>query len=276
MSCFLDLPGEVRDQIYAYFLQEPVQPRYHGVMIISERYVKFHLPLRPYWALLRTCRQMERDLWESIRHLTAKNEMNYLLNLTFSHGWPYFGLNWVEFPALSPLVNSITVNVDLRLREPFREAHVETIPHEHELTHLLGQEPGNIVEQLFDYLAMLLKTLARLMLNRNTGSGQLYTELITLNFRTPTVLVSPNSMSLVLRVQQRAPVAKEEAKEFDRMVRGTLKATVRKFGAFDARNCGTLFPLIQIGSLRFATEGQVWGQGNNMVLAEDDFQWLHY
>lgn len=274
MAGFLDLPLELRNQVYEYLLYEPFEPRFRGVMVVQEKYIKEHLPLRSYFGLLSVSRQVNYEFKEAIRHMNAAKQLIYELDITFSHGRPYFSLTWRNFPALSPVINTITINVDLRLREPFTEGIASVaVPHEHELVHLLDDGPGSFASQLFDYIAILLKTLAHLLSHGNPNFSLLYTEAITLNLRRPTQTVSSMSYNGPTR---RVKIDKEEAVRLDETMRNTLKANAKAFKAYDAKECDKLFPLIQIGSLRFATEGMIWGEGHNLVLANDDFQWLRY
>ncbi|KAJ4295476.1 hypothetical protein N0V90_007488 [Kalmusia sp. IMI 367209] len=211
---------------------------------------------------------------QAIQHLAASKQLNYELNITFSHGRPYFALTWVWFPGLSATINSLVVNVDLRIREPFYyEGHFQS-PHDHELAHLIEHGAGSFADQLFDYIAILLKTLAKLLSNADLHFNLLYTENLVLNFRTPTTMV--RGLEIPRAEQRRVNVDPEEADELLDTMRNTLKAAAKGFLGFDARRCGLLSPLIQIGSLKFATEGIVWGEGHNMILAHNDFQWLQY
>ncbi|OWY43099.1 hypothetical protein AALT_g615 [Alternaria alternata] len=215
---------------------------------------------------------------QAIQHLVAAKRLNYEFDITFSHGRPYFSLSWVQFAALSPTFNQLLINVDLRTREPLRDGPRESfVPHEHELAHLLEHSPTCFAKQLFDYIAIFLKTLANLLFQGNPHFSVLYTERMILNLRTPTKVVAlggnghnPITLSRRLRVDQ------IEARKLHNTMRNTLQTTSNNFKAFDASHCDQLFPLIQIGSLRFATEGQIWGEGHNLVLAHDDFQWLRF
>jgi hypothetical protein len=278
MTRFLDLPLELRNHVYELLLCEEVEHSFRGVMVVSEIYVRKDLPQRSYHGLLRTCRQIHREFKQAIQHQVASKRLNYELDITFSHGRPYFSLTWKRFAALSPTINQLFINVDLRTREPLRDGPREAfVPHEHELTHLLEHSPTCFAKQLFDYIAIFLKTLAHLLFQGNPQFSILYTENMTLNLRTPTKVVAlggsghnPITLSRRLRVDQ------TEARELHDTMRNTLQATSKNFQAFNANKCDQLFPLIQIGSLHFATEGDVWGEGNNLVLAHDDFQWLRY
>ncbi|KAF2036784.1 hypothetical protein EK21DRAFT_51475 [Setomelanomma holmii] len=209
--------------------------------------------------------------------MVASKQLIYDLTITFSHGRPYFSLTWLRFPALSPTINHLLINVALRTREPYREGiHSESsIPHEHELAHLLENSPKSFAGQLFDYIAILLKSLANLLSCGDPNFSVLYTERMTLNLQTPSKAVagSGHNSSNPYRL---VPVDRGEARKLHNTMQNTLKATSKGFRAFNAEECHTLFPLIQIGSLRFATEGEIWAEGHNLVLAHDDFQWLKY
>ncbi|EMD93475.1 hypothetical protein COCC4DRAFT_133447 [Bipolaris maydis ATCC 48331] len=278
MPGFLDLPLELRNHVYEMLLGEELEPCFRGVMVVSEHYVRNDLPLRCYRGLLRVCRQTYREFKQAIQHQVASKRLRYELDITFSHGRPYFSLTWIHFAALSPTINQLCINVDLRTREPLRDGPRESfVPHEHELAHLLEHSPTCFAKQLFDYIAIFLKTLANLLFQGDPHFSVLYTESMTLNLRTPTKVVAlggsghnPIALSRRLRVDQ------TEARKLHDTMRDTLRATSKHFQAFNANECDRLFPLIQIGSLRFATEGEVWGEGHNLVLAHDDFQWLRY
>ncbi|KAG9189019.1 hypothetical protein G6011_05887 [Alternaria panax] len=278
MPGFLDLPLELRNHVYELLLSEELGRSFRGVMVVSEHYVRNDLPLRCYRGLLRVCRQTYGEFKQAVQHLVAAKRLNYEFDITFSHGRPYFSLSWVQFAALSPTINQLVINVDLRTREPLRDGPRESfVPHEHELAHLLEHSPTCFAKQLFDYIAIFLKTLANLLFQGNPHFSVLYTERMIINLRTPTKVVTlggnghnPITLSRRLRVDQ------TEARKLHNTMRNTLQITSNSFKAFDANNCDQLFPLIQIGSLRFATEGQIWGEGHNLVLAHDDFQWLRY
>ncbi|KAF2247901.1 hypothetical protein BU26DRAFT_322736 [Trematosphaeria pertusa] len=274
MPGLLDLPLEIRNTVYDLLLHDALEPQSRGVMVVSEPYVKNHLPLRCYRGLLRACRQLHHEFKQAIRHMAAAKQLVYELDVTFSHGRPFFSLTWVWFPGLSQTINSMIINVDLRVREPFDlGVFDQPIPHEHELAHLLEDAPESFAEQLFDYVAILLKALANLLGNGDRSFNVLYTETMILNCRMPTKLVPGPPRSVYMR---RVPVDREEADKLFDTMRNTLKANAKAFQGFDAVGCGKLSPLIQIGSLRFATEGRVWGEGHNLILAHDDFQWLRY
>lgn len=278
MTGFLDLPLELRNHVYELLLGEQLDPQFRGVMVVSEHYVKADLPLRCYRSLLQVNRQICHEFKQAIQHLVASKKLQYALNITFSHGRPYFSLTWTQFPALSPTINNIYINVDLRTREPFRDSPRDTlIPHDHELAQLLEDSPKSFAGQLFDYIAILLKTLATLLAVGNSHFSVLYTECLTLNLRRPTKMVRAASIGYnAVGYLCRVGVDKAEARKLHDTMRNTLKATSKAFRAFNANECDRLFPLIQIGSLRFATEGEIWGEGHNLVLAHDDFQWLRY
>lgn len=274
MSGFLDLPLEIRNHVYDLLLREEVQSQFCAVMAVSEPYIQERLPLRSYRGLLRTCRKTYFEFKQAIQHLAASKQLDYELNITFSHGRPYFALTWVWFPGLSSTINSLVVNVNLRIREPFYYEGQFQSPHDHELNHLIEHVAGSFADQLFDYIAILLKTLAKLLSHANKNFNLLYTESLTLNFHTPTTMV--RGLEIPRAEQRRVNVDAEEADLLLETMRNTLKATAKGFLGFDARKCGSLSPLIQIGSLKFATEGLVWGEGHNMILAHNDFQWLQY
>ncbi|KAF2849924.1 hypothetical protein T440DRAFT_468975 [Plenodomus tracheiphilus IPT5] len=278
MTGFLDLPLELRNCIYDLLLRQELEPLFRGVMVVSEHYVKRDLPPRCYRGLLRVCRQVCREFKQAIHHMVATKQLQYDLNVTFSHGRPYFSITWLRFPALSPTINHLSINVDLRTQEPFREgSRVSLMPNEHELAHLLEDSPKSFAVQLFDYIAILLKTLANLLAKGNPHFRVIYTENLTLNFRTPTQVVVPlSSGHNLINSSRRVAVDSDEATRLHNIMRNTLKATSKGFQAFNADDCDRLFPLIQIGSLRFATEGEVWGEGHNLVLAHENFQWLRY
>lgn len=273
MPGFLDIPLELRNQIYDILLHDVLDRQFRGVMVVSEPYVKYQLPLRCYRGLLRVCRQIHDEFKQAIKHMTAAKQLNYELDITFSHGRPFFSLTWIRFPALSPTINTMIINVDLRVREPFPAWGMTSevsIPHDHELAHLIEDAPESFAEQMFDYIAILLKTLANLLSNGDPNFKVLYTEYMVVNFRTPTMLDPRTSDPRQIHVNP------DEARELLDTMRNTLQANAKAFQAFDAVKCELLSPLIQIGSLRFATEGRVWAEGHNMILAHDDFQWLRY
>ncbi|KAH9864100.1 hypothetical protein J1614_010033 [Plenodomus biglobosus] len=278
MTGFLDLPLELRNYIYDLLLWQELEPLFRGVMVVSEHYVKRDLPPRCYRGLLRVSRQVCSEFRQAIQHMVASKQLQYDLNVTFSHGRPYFSITWLRFPALSPTINHLFINVDLRTREPFREgSRASLVPHEHELAHLLEDSPNSFAVQLFDYIAILLKTLANLLAQGDPHFRVIYTEMMTLNFRTPTQVVVPvSSGHNLVNSSRRVPVTSEEATKLHDTMRNTLKATSKGFQAFNANDCDRLVPLIQIGSLRFATEGEIWGEGHNLVLAHENFQWLRY
>ncbi|CAA9956504.1 hypothetical protein PTMSG1_00112 [Pyrenophora teres f. maculata] len=278
MPGFLDLPLELRNHVYETLLGEELEHSFRGVMVISELYVEKDLPLRCYRGLLRTCRQIYREFKQAIQHQAASKRLDYEFDITFSHGRPFFSLTWVQFSALSPTINHLCINIDLRTREPLRDGPRESfVPRAYELTELLEHSPVCFAKQLFDYIAIFLKTLANLLHQGDSHFRVLYLESLTLNLRTITKVVAlgggghnPITLSRRLRVGQ------AEAEGLHEIMRDTLETTSKKFRAFDASACDRLFPLIQIGCLQFATEGQVWGEGHNLVLAHDDFQWLRY
>ncbi|KAF2130223.1 hypothetical protein P153DRAFT_365855 [Dothidotthia symphoricarpi CBS 119687] len=278
MPGFLDLPLELRNNVYEILLKEELKSHFRGVMVVSEAYVRRELPLRCYWGLIRACRQTHQEFKRAIHHMVAAKELAYELDITFSHGRPYFSISWTRFAALSPTINHLFINVDLRIREPFHDSIINSyVPHEHELAHLLEDSPESFAGQLFDYIAILFKTLASLLSHGNPNFNVLYTEVMTLNLRTPTETVVPIcSDPHPVRLSRRICVDRTEAGTLHNRMKSTLKATSKGFQAFDASECDKLFPLIQVGSLRFATEGEVWGEGHNLVLAHNDFQWLRY
>lgn len=240
--------------------------------------MKRDLPVLCYRGILRVCRQIYSEFKQAIQHLVAAKQLTYGFDITFSHGRPFFSLTWNHFPALSRIVNHLFINVDLRTREPFRDnPNTPSIPNDHELTHLLEDSPESFAGQLFDYIAILLKTLATLLSYGDTTFSVLYLENVTLNFRTPTKVVVPvNSGHNPVNHSRRICVDRIEAGRLHETMKNTLRATSKGFKGFNATECDNLFPLIQIGSLRFATEGELWGEGHNLVLAHDDFQWLRY
>jgi hypothetical protein len=258
MAGILDLPLELRNQIYGLLLEEKLDPQIRGVMAVSESYVMKDLPLRCYRGVFRVCRQVYFEFKRAIHHMAASKKLNYDLT--------------------SPIINHLFLSIDLRIGEPLRDGPLDTmIPHEHELAHLLEHSPDSFATQLFDYIAILLKTLATLLSYGSTDFRVLYTETMTLNIRTPTRAVVPHGQGHnPISTCHRVLVDRAEFSKLDDTMRSTLKATSKAFRAFDANQCDSLSPLIQIGSLRFATEGDVWGEGHNLVLAHDDFQWLKY
>ncbi|KAF9741481.1 hypothetical protein PMIN06_010574 [Paraphaeosphaeria minitans] len=274
MTGLLDLPLEIRNVVYDFLLREELEPHFRAVMAVSEVYVKERLPLRNYRGLLQTCRKTYCELKQAIQHLAASKQLEYELDITFSHGRPYFALTWVWFPGLSSTINSLVVNVDLRIREPFYYEGQFQSPHDHELAHLIEDVPESFAEQLFDYIAILLKTLANLLSYGDSRFNLLYTESLVLNFRTPTTMVP--GLEVPRAEQRRVNVDADEAEDLLETMQTTLKANAKAFQAFAASQCGLLSPLIQIGSLQFAIEGVVWGEGHNLILAHNDFQWLQY
>jgi hypothetical protein len=279
MPGFLDLPLEIRNYVYDLLLWEELErPQIRGVMVVKEAYVKNDLPLRCYRGLLPVCRQVHAEVKKGIQHMVASKRLLYNMTITFSHGRPYFSLTWTRFPALSPTINHLAIDINLRTREPLGDRALDPfIPHEHELAHLLEDSPESFAGQLFDYIAILLKSLANLLSHGDPNFSVLYTECMTLNLRTPTKAVgATNDGFNRVTLCRRIPVDEEEERKLHATMQNTLKATSKGFKAFDAGDCDRLFPLIQIGSLRFATEGVVWAEGHNLVLAHDDFQWLRY
>lgn len=304
MPGLLDLPIELRNRVYEYLFCEQLEPRPRGVMVVSEDFVQKHLPFLCYRGLLRACRQLRYEVKEAIRHKSVTNQINYELDLAFSHGRPYFSLIWRKFPGLSPIINSITVNVDLHLREPFAFAGPGvTVPDDHELVHLIFEDGNeNFSRHSFHYIDALLRSLVRLMSQGDPGFRLLYTEAITLNLRRPTHTVYeqlaagavPLGYGVGASEPRRVVVDPIEAEIMDNTMRNALKESVKAFKAFPAYKVDSLNPLIQIGSLRFATEGAIWGEGHNLILRKskasssvpypptDDepkplgFQWLQY
>ncbi|CAI6319312.1 unnamed protein product [Periconia digitata] len=275
MPGLLHLPLEIRNYVYEILLHDALEPQIRGVMVVSDTYIRDHLPMRPYRGLLRTCRQINREFKQAIRHMAASKRLDYELDITFSHGRPFFSLTWKRFPALSPLVNSVLFNIDLRVRDPFRDGFSDdSVPHDHELAHLLEDPKKSFAGSLFDYAAILFKAISNLLVSGDPAFRVLYMETLVLNFRTPTMLVP--GLAHLATPSRRVNVEPEEAKKLLDTMRGTLQANVKAFKGFEAAECRNLFPLIQIGRLRFATEGVVWGEGHNMILAHDDFQWLRY
>jgi hypothetical protein len=280
MTGFLDLPLEIRNHVYDILLWEKLDPQLRGVMVVKECYVKRDLPIRSYRGLLRVCRQIHHEFKRAIDHMVAAKQLNYDLTMTFSHGRPFFSLTWSWFPALSPTINHLCINVDLRTQEPMtvpRSTEL-VVPDEHELALLLEEMPNNFAEQLFGYLAILLRSLASLLASGNTTFRILYTECVTFNLCTPTEPILPAGHINPIYHCRRVPLDAEEARELHDIMQDTLKATSNWFKGFHAEDCNTLSPLIQIGSLRFATEGVVWAEGHNLVLPShiDRFSWLLY
>ena len=276
MTGFLNLPLELRNNVYDLLLHENLTPSFRGVMVVSEAYVKRDLPLKSYRGLLLVCRQTYQEFKNAIQHLAASKKLNYELDITFSHGRPYFSLTWQSFAALSPTINHLLINVDLRIQEPLGTFST-SIPHDHELAHLLEDFSKSFAVQLFDYIAILLKSLFNLLLSGNLATSILYTESMTLNLRTPTRLtLSGGSHHNPHGCSRRIPVCKYEVSKLWATMRNTLQETSKRFQAFEARKCEGLFPRIQIGCLKFATENRVWGEGHNLILAERDFMWLKY
>ncbi|KAF2020847.1 hypothetical protein BU24DRAFT_403916 [Aaosphaeria arxii CBS 175.79] len=244
-------------------------------MLVTAKYVREHLPLRCYRGLLRACHQTYREVKQAIQHMHASKQLNYELSIAFSHGRPFFSLTWLRFPALSSVINNLVINVDLRLREPFSEAGTTpSMPADSDLLSLLEDNDLGFASHVFDYLAVLLKTLADLMFYRDPDSAVLYVEAVTLNLTRPTQMVSSIHGTDVR--SRRVLVDREEAHGLDETMRTTLRTNVQGFGAFDASKCNTLTPLIQIGTLRFASDCTVWGKGHNLVIADKNFAWLKY
>ena len=276
MTGFLDLPLELRNYVYDLLLHEDLKPSFRGVMVVSAAYVKRDLPLKSYGGLLLVCHQLYQEFKTAIQHFAASKQLSYEMDITFSHGRPYFSLTWIRFVALSPIVNHLLINVDLRIQEPFSGASEHT-PNDQELSLLIEDRPKSFAVQLFDYIAILLKSLFDLLLAGNPNASILYTESMTLNLRMPTrLLTSRGSHHNPHGCSRRIPVDKSEAAKLWGTMRNTLQATSKDFQAFEARKCEQLFPRIQIGCLRFATEGCIWGEGHNLILAERDFMWLKY
>ncbi|KAF2690088.1 hypothetical protein K458DRAFT_439181 [Lentithecium fluviatile CBS 122367] len=203
------------------------------------------------------------ELKQAIRHLAVAKQLAYELHITFSHGRPYFSLTWVRLPALLQTINFMIINVDLRVCEPWNGLYDgDTVPHDYKQDHLLEDSPDSFARQLFDYIALLLKAPASLLSNGDSTFRVLFVETMILNFRTPTTLASSLAISNTQR--RRVRIKPEETLKLHDTMRHTLKANAKAFLSFDAAECGNLSPLIQIGSLCFATE------------AHDDFQWLCY
>ncbi|OAK96148.1 hypothetical protein IQ06DRAFT_282644 [Phaeosphaeriaceae sp. SRC1lsM3a] len=285
MPGLLDLPVEVRNYVYEYLLAEDVVPKARGVMVVTETLVKHDLPLRCYRGILPACRQLNAEVKRAIQHIVVLKQLNYDLNIVFSHGRPFFSLTWLRFPGLSPTINNINIDVDLRTQEPLASSsyplpyETSTVPDEHELALLIEEMPNNFAIQLFLYIRTLLTSIAKLLSSGSPDFRILYTECITLNLRTPTEASGPpghsdNPYSSCRRV----PVGQEEAQELLDTMLDTLKATSAWFPAWNASECDALSPLIQIGSLRFMTEGVLCAEGYNLVLPchVQQFHWLRY
>ncbi|KAF2264689.1 hypothetical protein CC78DRAFT_224691 [Lojkania enalia] len=275
MAGFLDLSLELRNQIYEYFLYEPLEPKSQGSITIYAGFVRYHLPNRPIRHLLQVNRQIYSEIKDLSGHLHAASQLVYELDTTFYHGRPYFSLEWHRFPALHPIINAININVDLRLREP-RDMIESRIPSEQELDQLLG--PNGFAKQLFNYISILLRTLVHLQSQADPAFRLLFAEAININLRRPTApCIRPPSNSIERTEPERRPINIEEATRLLTTMRETLNATVKTFKAYDSRECDKLLPLIQIGALRFMTGGVVLGEGCNLVLVgKSDFRWLVY
>ncbi|KAF1836131.1 hypothetical protein BDW02DRAFT_567329 [Decorospora gaudefroyi] len=272
MTGFLDLPLELRNHVYELLLGEELEPSFRGVLVVSEHYVRNDLPLRCYRGLLRVSRQIYQEFKQAIQHQVASKRLRYELDIAFSQGRPYFSLTWRQFAALSPTINHLFINVDLSIKNSLQNGSYDS-----ELGHLLHHTPHCFAQQLFDYVAILLKTLANLGREGDPRSRVLYTESMTLNLRTPTKEVAvADGGPYPFKPSRRLRVDQTEAHSLHAAMRDTLQTTSKHFQPFNSNECDRLFPLIQIGCLRFAIEGEVWGEGNNLVLAHDDFQWLRY
>lgn len=285
MPGFLDLPVELRIYVYDILLGEDVVPKSRGVMAVTEAYVKHDLPLRCYRGLLSTCRQINYEVKQAIQHMVVLKQLNYDLNITFSHGRPYFSLTWLRFPALSPTINNIHIDVDLRTQEPFASRTYPSpyeglvIPDEHELALLIEEMPNNFAIQLFLYIRTLLTSLAKLLSSGSPHFRVLYTECITLNLRTPTEAIGPPGQEYSsYQSCRRLPVVPDEARELLDTMQDTLRAESKQFLGMEASKCDALSPLIQVGSLRFMTEGVLCAEGYNLVLPchVQQFHWLKY
>lgn len=276
MTTFLNLPLELRNYVYDILLHETIEPQFRGVMVVKETYVQRDVPLRCYRGLFGTCRQIYHEVKQAIKHMSATKQLNYELAVTFSHGRPFYSLTWKHFPALSPTVNHMVIDIGLQTHEPFESSGTMRIPHEQELTNLLDHSPESFAWQLFDYIAVLLKALANLLASGDPNFGVLFIEMITLNLKTPIRAYAHNRLHDPMGQRTRVRVNEEEEEKIHDAMQQTLKATSQGFQGFDAKDCHRLSPLIQVGALRFATEGKLWGEGYNLVLAHDDFQWLRY
>ncbi|KAH7396531.1 hypothetical protein DE146DRAFT_40487 [Phaeosphaeria sp. MPI-PUGE-AT-0046c] len=285
MTGLLDLPVEIRNYVYEILLGEEVVPKARGVMVVTEAYVKHDLPLRCYRGLLPTCRQLNFEFKRAIQHVVALKKLNYDLNITFSHGRPFFSLTWLRFAALSPTINNINIDVDLRTQEPLASRTYPSpfenlvIPDEHELALLIEEMPNNFAIQIFLYIRTLLTSIAKLLSSGSPHFRILYTECITLNLRTPTEAIGPPGHSSSSYPScSRVLVERDEAQELLDTMQDTLKATSKWFPAWNASECDALSPLIQVGALRFMTEGVLRAEGYNLVLPchVQQFHWLKY
>lgn len=285
MPGLLDLPVELRNYVYELLLGEELVPKSCGVMAVTEAYVKYDLPLRCYRGLLPTCRQINYEVKQAIQHIVALKQLNYDLNITFSHGRPFFSLTWLRFPALSPTINNMHIDVDLRTQEPFASRPYPTpyeglvVPDEHELALLIEEMPNNFAIQLFLYIRTLLLSFAKLLSCGSPHFRVLYTECLTLNLRTPTEAIGPSAhANHNYQSSLRFPVAADEARELLDTMLDTLKAESKQFLGLEASKCDTLSPLIQVGSLRFTIEGVLRAEGYNLVLPchVQRFHWLKY
>jgi hypothetical protein len=109
------------------------------------------------------------------------------------------------------------------------------VPPEHELTQLLEHSPTCFAKQLFDYIAILLKTLADLLYQGNPQFRDLYTENMTLNLRTPTkVVLFGGSGHYSITPSRRLRVDQAEAHKLHNTMRNTLQTTSNSFQAFNA------------------------------------------
>ncbi|KAF2116108.1 hypothetical protein BDV96DRAFT_491960 [Lophiotrema nucula] len=283
MPGLLDIPLELRNHVYEYLLAQDFIPQPRGVICLNERYIKSYFPPQCYRGLLHVCRQTYHEFKAAIQHEADANRLHYELTVEFNHGRPYYSLTWIRFPGLSPTINSLTINVDLHLREPYGDG---SEPGNADFMKLLEQ-PGraNFAERLLDsHLPVLLSTLSGLLHDGLMKERVLYVENLTINLKWPTQYAGTIGSSLVNprgREYQvtsgRVRVGEKEAKELDITMRRSLSLTVADFGAHVVvLEHRAPEKLVQIGCLRLATEGDVWATGNNLDLRDDKFGWLRY
>ncbi|ORX95142.1 hypothetical protein BCR34DRAFT_200521 [Clohesyomyces aquaticus] len=261
----LDLPQELRDEIYGFFLQEEIKPTPHRITLVSEQNVKDSLPLQSYTSLLSLLLvnlQIRREVNEAIQHLFAGKLLKFELELTFLNGCSFFWVTWKQFTALSPIVNYVMININLCLGESIGDF----LPNTNCLDDLLGNKEGDFAHEVFDYIIVLSKVLVSLLADQNPGNRKLTIELMILNIRHPTVRLpgsTPGSLG------RRVKVGYKAAKIVVQNMKNSLR---RSFGGLQVNNsskCDPLLPHVHVVILRFTTKDGLWGEVHNVVFTGD-------
>ena len=127
MPHFLDIPLEIRDHVYEILLAEPLEPRPRAVMLTNGRFITDDILLRNYRGLLSACQQTNREVKMAIQFLVTTKRLNYFINMAFSHKVPSPTLTWLHFPALSPTINHLCINIDLADSPQLGHIHAVTV-----------------------------------------------------------------------------------------------------------------------------------------------------